>query len=82
MVTRPTTVSSEKKTLDQDNFPEISVCLDPSLNTTAIHELGYDKLTPFYRGSMDGKTFVGWNGMGGDKNNREDIFNMKVDQQF
>ena len=35
MITRPTTVSSEEKTLDQDTFPQILVCLDPGLNSTA-----------------------------------------------
>ena len=86
MVTRPTTVSSEEKTLDHDTFPEILVCLDPGLNSTAIAELGYDKGTPFYRGSNDGERFVGWKGIGAKQKNisenMNDILTMKLDQQY
>ena len=81
-VTRPTTVSSEEKILDPETFPEISVCLEPGLNSTAISDLGYQS---FYRGSMDGQRFVGWNGM--KENNNignivEDMMTMKMDQHY
>ena len=81
-ITRPTTVSSEEMILDQDTFPEISVCLEPGLNSTAISELGYQS---FYRGSMDGQRFVGWNGRR--ENNSidnivEDMMTMKMDQHY
>ena len=81
-VTRPTTVSSEEKTLDPDTFPEISVCLDPGLNSTAISDLGYKHSLSFYTGSMDDQKFVGRNGIGEKKNIVEEIINMKLDQQF
>ena len=82
LLTRPTTVSSEEKTLDQNAFPDIFVCLEPGINSSANSELGYNKLAPFFRGSIDGDTFVGWNGMGGNKNNVEDILNMKLAKAF
>ena len=85
-ITRPTTISSEESTLNHDTLPEITVCLDPGLNSTAIHEWGYPTVSPFYRGSNDGRRFIGWKGpREEDKNltkNVEDIMTLKVDQEY
>ena len=84
-ITKPTTVSSEEGVLDDETFPEITVCLDPGLNITDISELGYPETSSFYRGSSDGKKFVGWNGPREDKNGTkdfEDVMTMKLDQQY
>ena len=58
-ITRPTTVSSEEGVLDEDTFPQITVCLDPGLSLTDILKLGYPETSSFYRGSSDGRKFVG-----------------------
>ena len=85
-ITRPTTISSEEGILNSDTFPEITVCLDPGLNSTAIHELGYPKVSPFYRGSSDEINFIGWNGRREEDknttNNVEDVMTLKVGQEY
>ena len=84
-ITRPTTISSEEGVLDDDSFPEITVCLDPGLSLTAISELGYSETSSFYRGSSDGRKFVGWNGPRENQNRTksfEDIMTLKLGQQY
>ena len=39
------------------------VCLDPGFNSSALEKYGYT-IGTYYRGSMDGENFVGWNGNG------------------
>ena len=84
MVTRPTTMSSsEEKDLDQNTFPEISVCLNPSLKNYLW--TGIKQISTVFRGSIDGNKFVGWNWMVGEKNiseNANNIMTMKLDQQY
>jgi hypothetical protein len=39
------------------------VCLDPALDEVAARKHGY-RMDTYYRGSMDGRRFVGWSGAG------------------
>ena len=70
-VERPTTVSTEEGTLNEDDFPEVVICTEPGLDLRAVKKHGY-LMDTFYRGSSDGQKFVGWNGVKGEKSS-EDI---------
>ena len=63
VVTKPTTTSKEEKQLKAKDIPDVVVCLDPGFNSRALEKYGYT-IGTYYRGSMDGDRFVGWNGNG------------------
>jgi hypothetical protein len=77
-VTKPTTTSSKQARLDTNTFPEICVCMDPAWDAQAAAKHGYIG-EYFYRGSTDGDTFVGWNGVEGDEQVIEDILSFHAD---
>ena len=84
MVTRPTTTSAEQEPLDSDTFPQVSVCIEPGLDYGAVSKHGYSSIS-YYRGSMDGDKFVGWNGEKGEQNSSEildEILSVKKDQEL
>ena len=84
VVTRPTTTSSEEQSLNEETFPEVSACLEPAFNSGTAKKHGYN-INTYYRGSMDGQRFVGWNGEGGLQDSADildDILTMKLDQQL
>ena len=47
--------------LEARDLPEVVICADPGLDTTAIEKYGYDR-DKYYRGSIDGNKFIGWKG--------------------
>ena len=59
---RPTTTSKEEKEVDPADLPETLICLDPGFDPVALKRYGYRKVNKYYRGSLDGVKFVGWNG--------------------
>ena len=80
--TRPTTSSLEQTGLEDDSFPQVSVCLDPPLSKERAQSYGYD-MTVYFRGLKHFKSgFVGWNGTEQEANSSEileDIFTVKKD---
>ena len=43
------------------DLPDVVMCLDPALNLTNIAKYGYNNGF-YYRGSVNGTDFIGWNG--------------------
>ena len=73
LVKKPTTTSEQKKDLELSDLPEVVVCLEPGLNSSALEENGYHP-TMYWRGvlQLDGEDFVGWSGgIGGNKSSHE-----------
>ena len=60
-IKRPTTTSQEEKELEVSDLPDVVMCLDPALNLTNIAKYGYNNGF-YYRGSVNGTDFIGWNG--------------------
>ena len=65
-IERPTSVSTEEGSLGSDDFPELVICSEPGLDLKAVDKYGYLRDT-YYRGSHDGRKFVGWNGVKNEK---------------
>ena len=63
LVTRPTTTSQEEKSLSTEDLPETVICMEPGLDSGVLKKRGYN-VTTYWRGSMDRRKFVGWNGDG------------------
>ena len=62
-VSRPTMSSVEQRAMDKNSFPEVTVCLDPSISKDQAQRNGYD-ITVYYKGMQNTNTsFVGWNGV-------------------
>ena len=62
-VTRPTASSSEQTDLEDETFPQVTVCLDPALSKEKALKYGYD-VNRYYRGEINKEIgFVGWNGV-------------------
>ena len=80
---KPTTTSKEEKELQTSDLPEIVLCLDPGFDSNGLEKYGYT-INKYYRGSMDGKKFVGWNGNQTEKKSSEDILEqiLVVDKTF
>ena len=80
---KPTSTSKEEKELEPKDLPETVVCLEPGFDSVALEKYGYT-INKYYRGSMDGKKFVGWKGneMGNKSTNAilEEV--LKVDTSF
>ena len=49
LVKKPTTTSEQKKDLELSDLPEVVVCLEPGLNSSALEENGYHP-TMYWRG--------------------------------
>ena len=64
---KPTTTSKEDKEVGPADLPETLICLEPGFDSGALKRYGYYRVNKYYRGSLDGTKFVGWNG-DGDKN--------------
>ena len=60
-ITRPTSNFQEEKDLQTGDIPEVVLCFEPGFDFSKLERYGYNSDT-YYRGSMDGKSFVGWNG--------------------
>ena len=75
-ITKPTSTAKEEEQLRASDIPEVVVCPDPGFNSSAFEKHGYMHLGTYYRGSMDGDKFVGWNGNGNKSSQDilEDIF--------
>ena len=63
-ITRPTSTAKEEEQLKASDIPDVVVCPEPGFNSSAFEKHGYLQLGTYYRGSMDGDKFVGWNGDG------------------
>ena len=82
-VTRPTYISTGQEDLHHDTFPDISLCMNPALNSTAAQKYGYN-VDSYFKGAnsspvVSGK-IVGWNGINGDRSSLEileDIMTVK-----
>ena len=61
-ITRPTSTAKEEEQLKASDIPDVAVCPDPGFDSSAFEKHGYMHLDTYYRGSMDGEKFVGWNG--------------------
>ena len=83
VVVRPTTTSKEEKGLRSSDIPETVVCADPGFASDVLKKYGYKVLT-YYRGSMDGENFVGWNGRKNESKSAHDILEeaLIVDHHF
>ena len=83
LVIKPTTTSKEEKELQPSDLPEIVLCLYPGFDSNVLEKYGYT-INKYYRGSMDGKKFVGWNGNQTESKSSEDILEqiLVVDKTF
>ena len=64
-VIKPTTTSTEEKELETRDLPETVLCVQPGFDSDVLEKYGYVMSNTYFRGSIDGQKFVGWNG---DKN--------------
>ena len=76
LVKKPTTTSEQKKDLELSDLPEVVVCLEPGLNSSALEQNGYHP-TMYWRGvlQLEGQDFVGWNGGKDTNKTSRDILN-------
>ena len=83
VVVRPTTTSKEEKGLRSSDIPETVICADPGFDSDVLEKYGYTATT-YYRGSMDEKNFVGWNGHKNESNSAHAILEESfiVDKEF
>ena len=71
-ITRPTSNFKEEKKLETRDIPEVVICFEPGFDSKILNRYGYNTDT-YYRGSMDQKSFVGWNGGGNENKSSQDI---------
>ena len=71
-MTRPTSNYRKEKELETTDIPEIVLCLEPGFDFGVLEQYGYNTDT-YYRGSMDGKSFVGWNSGEGETRSSKEI---------
>ena len=69
-IERPTTVSTEEGDIKKADLPEVVICTEPGLDLEEHDKYGYER-DVYYRGSHDGKKFVGWNGVNNEKPSQE-----------
>ena len=69
-IARPTTISTEEGIIEKEDLPEVVICSEPGLDLKVVDRYGYKRDT-YYRGSHDGKKFVGWNGVKNEKPSEE-----------
>ena len=70
VVEKPTSTSKEVRKLEVADLPEVTVCLDPGLNYTALKKYGYHGT---YSVGVIQKKFAGWNGGESDTKSSEEI---------
>ena len=63
LIVKPTTTAKEEKEIRLSDIPETLICREPGFNITVLQKYGYFTYDTYYRGSMDGTHFVGWNGL-------------------
>ena len=82
-VVRPTSASKEEKELRSSDIPDTVICADPGFDSDVLEKYGYTATT-YYRGSMDEKNFVGWNGHKNESNSAHAIMEESfiVDKEF
>ena len=71
LVLKPTYTSHEKRALNTDDFPEIILCPQPSIDLNALKSLGYDGPSSYFHGKQSGRS-KGWG------NNPDDIKNISL----
>ena len=71
IVERPTSTSMEEKVLRSPDIPETVICADPGFDSDVLEKYGYTLM--YYRGSMNGQDFVGWNGRENESNSADAI---------
>ena len=54
LVLKPTFASDEKRPISEDDFPEIIVCPEPSIDIHALRLRGYDSVEYYYKGLLFG----------------------------
>ena len=67
LIVKPTYTSHEKRKLSEEDFPEIILCPDPSINLSALNSHGYRGADKYFKGVYDW-TQVTWTG-----NRSEDV---------
>ena len=70
---KPTYTSEEKRDLNVNDFPDILLCPEPSMNINAVISRGYPGSGTYYKGILSSKTLdqLTWAG-----NNSEDVKNV------
>ena len=83
LVTKPTTTSKEEKNLSTEDLPQTVICMEPGLDSDVLKNYGY-RVTTYWRGSMDARKFVGWNGDGTENKSSHAILEeaLTVDKDF
>ena len=71
-VVKPTSTYKEETDLETTDLPEVVVCLDPGFDADVLKKYGY-KNNKYYRGSLNGSGFEGWNGEGNGNISSQDI---------
>ena len=71
MVVRPTFNSNERRELSAEDFPDIILCPEPSVVTSAVESRGYDENYSYFLGfnNFTGLKQIGWAG----NNKSEDV---------
>ena len=68
LVVKPTYTSHEKRELSADDFPEIIMCPEPSIDLKAVKSKGYGAPDAYFKGYFHGFQYFSWAG-----NNLEDV---------
>ena len=71
VVEKPTITSMEEKVLRSTDIPETVICAEPGFDSDVLEKYGYSLM--YYRGSMNGQDFVGWNGRENESNSAHAI---------
>ena len=69
LVVKPTYTSHEKREMSADDFPEIIMCPEPSIDLKAVKSKGYEAPDGYFKGYFKGY-FYGFQGGGA----KSDIF--------
>ena len=70
-ITKPTSSSREERKLESRDLPEVVLCFDPGFDPKVLESYGYS--VTYYRGSMNARAFVGWNGGENETKSSKDI---------
>ena len=78
LIEKPTMTLVTKKKFNREDFPEITVCPDPSVNTEALNSYGYSNLWDYKNGFVKkmnlSKNQISWRG-NNSKTTVKDIYN-------
>ena len=66
----------EEKVLRSTDIPETVICAEPGFDSDVLEKHGYTLM--YYRGSMNGQDFVGWNGRENESNSAHAILKETV----